>query len=102
MARSQHRVAFVTGYIGQGPTSIPTIRKDVDSYFITNNRKIAEDSARYNGFTGVILINVPIVDSDRSCGGYLTNTMSSKPLKVFPQSFLEKQYDFVVWYDLPV
>ena len=25
--------------------------------------------------------------------------MNSKTLKVFPQTFLEKQYDFVVWYD---
>lgn len=45
------------------------------------------------------MTDTPIVDSRRSCDDYVTNTMSSKPLKVFPQSFLEKQYDFVVWYD---
>ena len=27
------------------------------------------------------------------------NTMSSKSLKVYPQKWLEKNYDFVVWYD---
>ena len=51
-------------------------------------------------FMKVITINnIPIINSNDSDDNYLTNTMSSKMLKVFPQTFLEKQYDFVVWYD---
>ena len=97
---SNSKIAFVTGYIGQSPTNIPTISKNVDSYFITNNKEISDNLIKKNCFTKVITINnIPIINSNDSNYNYVTNTMSCKMLKVFPQTFLEKQYDFVVWYD---
>ena len=100
MVINQSKIAFVTGYIGQSPTNIPTISKNVDSYFITNNKEISDNLILKNVFTKVITINnIPIINSKNSDYNYVTNSMSSKMLKVFPQTFLEKQYDFVVWYD---
>jgi len=43
MIINKSKIAFVTGYIGQSPTSIPKISKNVDSYFITNNKKISDN-----------------------------------------------------------
>ena len=40
---SKFKIAFVTGYIGESPTNIPNITKDVDSYFITNNQEIYDN-----------------------------------------------------------
>ena len=94
------KIAFVTGYIGQGPTNIPTITKNVHSYFITNNKELSDNLIKKNIFTKVITINnIPIINSKSSVYNYVKNTMSCKILKVFPQTFLEKKYDFVVWYD---
>ena len=100
MVINQNKIAFVTGHIGESSTNIPIISKDVDSYFITNNKEISDNLIKKNIFTKVVTINnIPIINSNDSDDNYLTNTMSSKMLKVFPQTFLEKQYDFVVWYD---
>lgn len=94
------KIAFVTGYIGESPTNIPKISKSVDSYFITNNINIATNVNEKNVFTKVITLNdIPIIDSNKSVPNYITNSMNSKMLKVFPQTFLSKEYDFVVWYD---
>jgi hypothetical protein len=99
-SNNKYEIAFVTGYIGQSPTNIPTISKHVDSYFITNNKEISDSLIKKNIFTKVVTINnIPIIDSKKSVYNYVTNCMSSKMLKVFPQTFLEKQYDYVVWYD---
>lgn len=97
---SKIKIAFVTGYIGESPTNIPNITKDVDSYFLTNNQNIYDDLIKKNIFTKVIKINdVPVIDSSESVDNYIKNSMDSKRLKVFPQTFLESKYDFVIWYD---
>ena len=94
------KIAFVTGYIGAGQTNIPKISKDVDSYFITNNKDIANKLELDNVFTEVILINnIPVIDSNESVDNYIKNSMWSKKLKVFPHTFLWKKYDFIIWYD---
>tara|TARA_B100000287_G_scaffold289142_1_gene272429 strand:- start:824 stop:1657 length:834 start_codon:yes stop_codon:yes gene_type:complete len=100
MGIKQSKIAFVTGYIGQSPTNIPNISKNVDSYFITNNKEISDELIKKNIFTKVITIdNIPVINSNDSVVNYVSNTMNGKMLKVFPQIFLEKQYDFVIWYD---
>ena len=97
---TKYKIAFVTGYIGASPTNIPNISKDVDSYFVTNNKKVAKAVIKKQIFTGVVTINnIPVINSRNSVVNYVKNTMSCKILKVFPQVFLEKEYDFVVWYD---
>ena len=97
---SKFKIAFVTGYIGESPTNIPNITKDVDSYFITNNQEIYDNLIKKNIYTKIIKINdIPVVDVKESVDNYIKNSMDSKRLKVFPQTFLESKYDFVIWYD---
>ena len=97
---SKFKIAFVTGYIGESPTNIPNITKDVDSYFITNNQNIYDNLIKKNIYTKIIKINdIPVVDVKESVDNYIKNSMDSKRLKVFPQTFLESKYDFVIWYD---
>lgn len=94
------KISFVTGYIGSDlNTHIPKINEKIDSYFITNNDKLAKNLKQKNIFTDIILIDIPIIDSSKSIKNYVTNSFYSKMLKVFPQYFLTKKYDFVIWFD---
>lgn len=91
-------IAYVTGYIGQEhPTNLPDISTHVDSYFITNNRFVADEAE--SKYTKVIFLdNIENHETDPT-EQYIVNSRDSKPLKVFPEKYLEKPYDFVVWYD---
>ena len=46
----------------------------------------------------IVIENIPVIDSNQ-LQNYIKNSMDSKKLKVFPQTFLDTKYDFVVWYD---
>jgi hypothetical protein len=47
----------------------------------------------------IILNNIPIYNSDESTDNYYLNSLSSKDMKVHPQKYLPKKYDYIVWFD---
>lgn len=98
-----NKIAFVTGYIGTAPTNIPNLdlksRKNIDSYFITNNETVAKEARKSSSYTDVIMLDIPVLDAKNSVKNFISNTMYGKKLKVYPQKFLNKKYNFVVWYD---
>ena len=83
------KVAFVSGFTGRNDENpkIPNLPSNIHKYFITNVKNIS--SVGWNH----IEIPSPIGNS------YLEYSLASKPLKVFPQSFLNHNFDFVVWFD---
>ena len=91
-------VAFVTGHIGPDDTHIPKKPKGYDAYFVTNNQKLSQKAARKNWIPQLIH-NVPLIDPSDSSENFLKNSFASKPLKVFPDTFCNKPYDYIIWID---
>ena len=78
---------------------IPSV-EDVsfDWYFITNYGIVEPYLVSLN-WKPIILNNIPIYNSDESTDNYYLNSLSSKDMKVHPQKYLPKKYDFIVWFD---
>ena len=88
--------AYVSGYIGPqdgfyGSARIPKKIDGINCYFVTNLELVAAE-ATAAGWKAK-LVPTP---TDQS---YLGCSMASKRLKVFPQSFVDGDYDFVIWFD---
>jgi len=93
------RIAILTGHIGEAPVYIPNLpHNSYDCYFLTNNEGLAE-AANAFGWNSVLLMDIPLVDSMLDVSYAQQNAASSKQLKVFPQRFLSKEFDFIVWFD---
>lgn len=92
-------VAIVTGYIGIGPAFVPTLPHPVHHcYFITNNIELGTFATGSN-WKVIYLENLPVVDSLFDVESDRLNSAHAKPLKVYPQRFLPKTYDFIIWFD---
>jgi hypothetical protein len=96
--KSSPSIAFVTGHIGTENTRIPKKPRNFDAYFITNNTLLSQ-KAKKHYWPPILLKNIPLICGNHSTDNYLKNSFSSKQLKVFPDTFLEKHYDYVVWFD---
>lgn len=90
-------ICFVSGYIGKTkgihiPNSIP----NYDNYFITNNyllkNEIIKKGWKYI-FFNLELKNLGKIENE------VQNSYYSKFLKVTPQNFIKKKYNFYVWFD---
>tara|TARA_Y100001963_G_scaffold142360_1_gene211833 strand:- start:2043 stop:2768 length:726 start_codon:yes stop_codon:yes gene_type:complete len=96
-------ICFVTGYCGpNGNALIPSKPVGYDSYYLTNNEEL------YNRLKDTDWIAVLVDESSWypkelfDLYGYdehIYPTISAKQFKVFPQLFLKKEYDYVVWSD---
>lgn len=92
-------IAIVSGYIGDDPAFVPALpHPTYDCYFLTNNVGLGEFAAKSN-WKVIRLDHIPIVDSALSAENEMLNSAHSKPLKVHPDWFLPKDYDFIVWFD---
>ena len=108
-------IAFVTGYIGFGIPYIPKLSqlpKNADAYFMTNNPLVINYIIESKLPIKPILIpNIKVLRGGprlRKKTGKRRwdrvkilhkNTLHSKSLKVFPQKFIGKKYDFIIWHD---
>ena len=52
-----------------------------------------------HGWVPIVFNDIPILDATISFENYIFNSLKSKLLKVYPQRFLPKEYDMVVWFD---
>lgn len=92
-------IAFVSGYIGTDPAFVPALPHPIyDCYFITNNMGLGEFAAKSN-WNVIYLDNIPVVDSSESIENDVINSAQSKPIKIHPERFLPKGYDYIVWFD---
>lgn len=110
-------VAFVTGYVGQdSKPRIPKKPKGYDSYYITNHSGVISRLQKTNwipifieNVTDLLSLFSPdspflklssdeisALDEVKQSQFY---TLACKRLKVYPNLFLPKTYDFVVWSD---
>lgn len=106
-------IAFVTGYLGRkGLSNIPDVPIPRHSYFITDNALVAA-RARFKGwrvkYAGTDQFKK--TEEDQYFKQHSIATMSarnqriyasslkSKKLKVFPQYYTDKKYDYTVWFD---
>ena len=104
----ESNVAFVTGFTGCGTTpnkNIPTVPRIGHSYFLSNLAEVRQ-SARSKGWIPIETSpvqweqwDISLNDVSACVGGYVSSSMASKPMKVFPQTFLPSKYTFVVWFD---
>jgi hypothetical protein len=90
-------IAFVTGYIGTSDTKLPNKSNIYDSYFITNNKHIY-NKAKEKGWIAKYVSQIPLRNQS-NIRNAIKNTMSAKIMKLFPQQFVDKQYDYIVWSD---
>lgn len=69
-----------------------------DWYFITNQ---VDSSSMVTeiGWIPIILRDLVIENEEEDSESYYQNSMLSKDLKVFPQKYLPRAYDFVIWFD---
>ena len=92
-------VAVVSGYVGVGPIIVPGVNDErFDWYFLVNNEDVAQTASQH-GWTVISLPQIELKDSKEYIDNYIFNSQQSKSMKVFPQSYLPYQYDFVVWFD---
>ena len=93
------RIAFVSGNIGGGPAYVPKVpANQIDSYFVSNNLELVEFAAGF-GWIPMHMSNIQVYDSRDGVEYELFNCEASKQLKVFPQLFLLRDYDYIVWFD---
>lgn len=99
VVESETSIAIISGYIGVLPTFVPgrISGPGIDCFFITNNNELAA-AVPDSGWTS-LLVDVPLVNSSESTENAVFNSFMSKSLKVYPQTYLTKSYDFIVWFD---
>lgn len=91
-------IALVSGFIGAEPAFVPRLPHPThDCYFITNNVGLGDFAAESNW--KVIHLDIPVIESSQDTESDMLNSANSKPLKVHPQNFLPKQYDYIIWFD---
>jgi hypothetical protein len=112
---SSPKIAFVSGYVGLKVTiPIPKKPAKYDGYFITNNKwvyyrlKLTKWKPVYVENTLNTLFDNPTEDLketfknirriDKTTRKYFF-TKACKFLKLYPQDFIPKTYDYVVWFD---
>ena len=108
-------IAFVTGYIGRKfYTKIPDKPNQYDSYYITDNRRIYF-RLKFTKWQGIFIKDVRKLLSTFSPNNQFSQydninkldkinqkifyAMASKALKVYPNHFLPKQYQYLIWFD---
>lgn len=52
-----------------------------------------------HGWVPIIIDDIPVLDATNSTENFIFNSHKSKILKVYPQRFLPKNYDLIVWFD---
>ena len=112
---SSPKVAFVSGYVGlKRMAPIPRKPSKYDGYFITNNRwvyyrlKLTKWKPVFIENTLNRLFDNPseelietfknIKRIDKIAKNYFF-TKACKSLKLYPQKFIPKTYDYIVWFD---
>ncbi|TPN84781.1 hypothetical protein [Aquimarina algicola] len=109
------KIAFVTGYVGlKFSAPIPKKPPHYDGYFITNNKWVY-NRLKLTNWTPIFIDNTieklfyapsedlvktfkNIKNADKITKQYVFTT-ACKPLKLYPQKFIQKSYDYVVWFD---
>jgi hypothetical protein len=113
--KNSSSVAFVTGYIGlKASARIPTKPSQYDGYFITNNKWVYY-RLKLSKWTPIFIENTldklfdnpteELIETFKNIKGVDKITRqyffsrASKSLKLYPQEFIPKKYDYLVWFD---
>ena len=100
----KQNIAFVTGWVGDENTAkskmarIPPVPLEKHSFFVSNNRRVLKRAFLQGWKTTYYNVTVnKLLESNVEKAIFWTN--AGKRMKVFPQSFLDKDYEFVAWMD---
>lgn len=96
------KIAIVTAYIGKtstgdSPILIPPKIKKFDCYFISNNPTVLKKAKKKDWIP--VKVDHPLLDASKSTENFIQNTYYGKEGKLFPQNFVQKKYDILIWMD---
>jgi len=93
-----NNICFITLYIGEDiNVNIPELPLPGHSYFITNKKELVPN-LKNKGWLPV-LVHIPAIYTEDVIEKQIFYTAQCKKYRVFPQRYIQKQYNYIVWFD---